>query len=72
MVGKCGVSVGKCDKECATVILEVRRSLRDIKTKCDRFEKEPKKIRVAIILDWTPYHNVNPQGAHQVRLWLPA
>ena len=26
MVGKCGVSVGKCDKECATVVLEVRRS----------------------------------------------
>ena len=41
MVGKCGVSVGKCEKECATVTLEVRRSFRDIKTKCDRL-KAPK------------------------------
>ena len=41
MVGKCGVSVGKCEKECATVTLEVRRSFRDIKTKCDRL-KDPK------------------------------
>ena len=56
MVGKCGVSVGKCEKECATVTLEVRRSFRDIKTKCDRLKKEPKKIRVAIILEWTGHH----------------
>ena len=43
MVGKCGVSVGKCEKECATVTLEVRRSFRDIKTKCDRLKAQRTK-----------------------------